>query len=68
MTSNNIEMQNKKYIIYSLPTYQHTTKALEDPDPESYEENEIYELIDEITNVNECYHFRIHPNTQYTFF
>ena len=43
-------MENKNFIIYSLPTYGATKQVLDDNDPETYEIDELIEELETCDN------------------
>ena len=55
--------KNIKYELFTLHSYSHTKKALLTPNL-----LELDELVYELNEYDNDYHFRIHPKTQYTFF
>ena len=68
ISANNIMMEiknakNNKYELFTLHSYSHTKKALLTPNL-----LELDEIVYELNEYDNDYHFRIHPKTQYTFF
>ena len=67
IVTNNIVMEiknakNNKYELFTLHSYSHTKKALLTPNL-----LELDEIVYELNEYDNDYHFRIHPKTQYTF-
>ena len=58
---NNIKMDSFK--LYSVPKFSQTDKALLKP-----ENFNLNDLIEELESIDNDYYFRVHPNTQYTYF
>ena len=57
-------LTNMSYKLYSLPDYKKDLDFIEN----NYSLYTIDELVNELSEYDNNYHFRVQPNTQYTFF